>query len=807
MKKLFTLYPIKQRFHLFCFAGFHGVNFLLFTLFTSLLLAEIIEVKQDGTGNFTSIQEGIDASTDTDTILVYPGTYYENIIYNGKNITVASLELITGDESYIDSTIIDGSQLESCVRVIEHETDAKIQGLTIRNGSGNPHNINYYYGGGILVEGPYADPVYFNITNCIITENYASAGAGICLKNGIINLSGTSIRNNSATGCAGGIHIYDYSGITFSASNLCSIYDNYAALGCDLYLYSLHIPNLDVIVDTFTVQNPSRYFAQYKCHANYNPYTFDIQHHSLELVNHDIYVATDGDDTNSGLSPDEPMKTINLAIRKIESDSLNPKTVHLANGIYNENLNQQFFPVGCKSNINIIGESESSTIIDSDNNFTYFIYIDYGKENFLIKNITLENLHCPFCAIGFTECSDITFENITLRNIVSEEYGAMNGGTACENITMNNVKFINCMSYHYNAGLFINAYTRFEAKDCVFKDNFIEEDATVHAGIVMTSYGEIFIENCIFDNNTVINTANNMGICTFINGHHNDEIASVYISNCLFSNNTAIGAESIFWVNAHEGATISNCIFVNNDAVYTSGFVGDVIMSNIIMYYNDSDYEIFLPDITPYVISTLDISYCNIQGGQDAIYNQNGVNIVNWLEGNIDEDPLFFGTPEQSYLLSPLSPCIDTGTPDTTGLYLPPWDLLHNYRVWDGDDDGVAVIDMGCYEYGAPPVAGIDEPVIIPPDVIHLSNYPNPFNPETKIVFNLPESVNVKLEIYNIKGQKVKTLMDCYTSPGDYELIWDGKDNNRKHVASGVYLYQLQVDGKAVASRKCLLLK
>ncbi|MBL7149586.1 MAG: T9SS type A sorting domain-containing protein, partial [Candidatus Cloacimonetes bacterium] len=159
------------------------------------------------------------------------------------------------------------------------------------------------------------------------------------------------------------------------------------------------------------------------------------------------------------------------------------------------------------------------------------------------------------------------------------------------------------------------------------------------------------------------------------------------------------------------------------------------------------------------------------------------------------------------YQLTELSPCIDSGTPDTTGLYLPPWDLLYNHRVWDGDGNGSAIIDMGAYEYGAPPVAGIDEPVIIPPNVIHLSNYPNPFNPETKIVFNLPEEGNVKLEIYNIKGQKVKTLLDCYMSPGHSEMIWNGRDDNGKRVSSGVYFYKLNVNGKTEKTKKMLLLK
>jgi hypothetical protein len=94
-----------------------------------------------------------------------------------------------------------------------------------------------------------------------------------------------------------------------------------------------------------------------------------------------------------------------------------------------------------------------------------------------------------------------------------------------------------------------------------------------------------------------------------------------------------------------------------------------------------------------------------------------------------------------------------------------------------------------------------------PKPELTISNYPNPFNPETKIVFNLPEEGNVKLEIYNIKGQKVKELEIRNVELGINEVIWDGTDFNKKPVSSGVYMYQLKVDGKAIASKKCLLLK
>jgi hypothetical protein len=184
-----------------------------------------------------------------------------------------------------------------------------------------------------------------------------------------------------------------------------------------------------------------------------------------------------------------------------------------------------------------------------------------------------------------------------------------------------------------------------------------------------------------------------------------------------------------------------------------------------------------------------------------------GVEFI-WGEGIIDDIPQFLGGDEYDplyYQLTELSPCIDTGTPDTTGLFLPPWDILHNYRVWDGDGNGAAIIDMGCYEYDAEPYVEVTRNQI-PNTQYQLYNYPNPFNPETKIVFNLPEEGNVKLEIYNIKGQKVKTLLDCYMSPGRSEMIWDGRDSNNKAVASGIYFYKLKAgDNKKV--RKMILLR
>ena len=86
-----------------------------------------------------------------------------------------------------------------------------------------------------------------------------------------------------------------------------------------------------------------------------------------------------------------------------------------------------------------------------------------------------------------------------------------------------------------------------------------------------------------------------------------------------------------------------------------------------------------------------------------------------------------------------------------------------------------------------------------------LSNYPNPFNPTTTIELTAKDAKNAKIEIYNLKGQKVKTLLDCYMSPGRSEMIWNGRDDNGKRVSSGVYFYQLQTSSQKFIKKMILL--
>ncbi|MDD4050691.1 MAG: T9SS type A sorting domain-containing protein [candidate division Zixibacteria bacterium] len=85
-------------------------------------------------------------------------------------------------------------------------------------------------------------------------------------------------------------------------------------------------------------------------------------------------------------------------------------------------------------------------------------------------------------------------------------------------------------------------------------------------------------------------------------------------------------------------------------------------------------------------------------------------------------------------------------------------------------------------------------------------NQPNPFNPTTTITFALPKAGHVSLEVYNVLGQKVRTLVNDFRTAGFHSVVFDGRDGNDAELASGVYLYRIKTDTNTDA-RKMVLMK
>jgi len=117
-----------------------------------------------------------------------------------------------------------------------------------------------------------------------------------------------------------------------------------------------------------------------------------------------------------------------------------------------------------------------------------------------------------------------------------------------------------------------------------------------------------------------------------------------------------------------------------------------------------------------------------------------------------------------------------------------------------------SVIISGRQGYSAIKFGEQEEPENIISRPVLNGNYPNPFNPTTTISFSLPTEQEIELTIFNIKGQKVKTLYSGTADVGEHSIIWEGKDNNDKQVSSGIYFYKLKTNNKEL-TRKMLMMK
>ena len=171
-------------------------------------------------GDQPTIQDAINVSINGDTVLVQPGTYYETINYDGKNIVIGSLILTTGDTSYISQTIIDGNEDGSVVTFENGEdTTAVLIGFTITNGNSDE-------GGGIRCYSSDPTLTFLNITNNFSTDN----AGGIHFRESSSNLYFVNILVNETDGYhGGGLYISENSAITMEyciiAGNSCNYWD------------------------------------------------------------------------------------------------------------------------------------------------------------------------------------------------------------------------------------------------------------------------------------------------------------------------------------------------------------------------------------------------------------------------------------------------------------------------------------------------------------------------------------------------------------------------------------------------------
>ncbi len=169
-------------------------------------------------------------------------------------------------------------------------------------------------------------------------------------------------------------------------------------------------------------------------------------------------------------------------------------------------------------------------------------------------------------------------------------------------------------------------------------------------------------------------------------------------------------------------------------------------------------------------------------------------NPVNWMKLGFIEGHGNSNSPKKYEFLDS-DPFANTKPGDTT-----------MYRLKQIDNDGTVNYYNSIIRLDITALTSIMEELLIPEEFDLKQNYPNPFNPTTTIKYDLPVEQNVKLNIYNILGAKVKTLVNTAKKAGRYSVLWNGTNDYGSKVASGMYIYSIQTK-EFKKSAKMLLVK
>jgi signal transduction histidine kinase/DNA-binding response OmpR family regulator len=295
-------------------------------------------------------------------------TYYSNPLikncYLAENSCGMGGGIFIGNYSnaMIDSCIIQNNNARNRGGGISFYTSAKpiVKNSIISDNSSS-------LGGGIYIDEFYnefreqPEKIDIRITTVKIENNSADYGGGIWVRDTQGELSGVTICNNKAM-FGGGIHIeHNPHYLKFSSKNPCNIYMNFARMmGNDLFRLGGDNP-IEIQLDTFTV----KYYSSLNAEP-VEKFLLTTKNFKLTQVDANLYVNPDGNDSNSGLSSDDPLKSLKIALLKILSDSTSPRTIYMNKGEYIFTETNDVIMLAKHKYVSLNGMGFSDVIIGTD---------------------------------------------------------------------------------------------------------------------------------------------------------------------------------------------------------------------------------------------------------------------------------------------------------------------------------------------------------------------------------------------------------------------------------------------------------
>ena len=747
---------------------------------------------------YPTIQAGIDAAEDGDWVLVEPGTYYENINFNGKNITVGSLFLTTNDTIYISQTVIDGNQNDRVVTFPNCESEAKLIGFTIQNG-------NTGAGGGGIVCQNNSSPT---LSNLKVINNIAYNGGGICvLQNSHPSILNSTISNNAifGNGVGGGIAFYQNSDVLLINVE---IKNNYAYSGGGLFSSNSNIHMKKVIIS-----------------ENIAPYGDAIYSEcsDIEIVNTTI--------TNQ-VGPVAVIYGHNSNLIMVNSILWNLNAIQQ---VYYTSPDSNTFMVIDHSNIlngDEITVSQNCTLywidgnIDSDPQFVDSVNNDY--------HLT-ENSPCIDAGTDYFE-----WQGEIIVNLTPNEYWGSAPDMGCYESpytdepeielyldSPDTLYVLPCEWWYSQYGIEMSNGTPIIMTECFlwFNDLLVFDDFEYLFNLDLTNIGTTYNE-----------TGNGWHRYTWL-CNSGTGVEWWWLFNLYGVNNLYPGNQINYHFHLIAGTVDFNYYYkiVEKSIVTIDGIRGDV---------NDDGF------VTQEDVDLMVLSYNqSLPPPWYGKYTESGLNfgrgIVLFSRPDLLSDALlniYVNNPGDPILQGlGIGELMSTTAYGNAIIHITPYSyeitgnqltiitdggniinvtaVLGNGELWqytsaiENGEITINIPDPGLeykietkYWANAQNVS-VEDITTVPEKPILSQNFPNPFNLETQISYNIPKSSEVILEIYNIKGQRVKTLVNNETKiPGSYNVIWDGKDDSGKPVANGIYFYRLDTN-KVSFTKKMILMR
>ena len=726
----------------------------------SILFATTINIPSD----YTTIQAGINASVDGDTVLVAQGTYSENLILE-KEIVLASHALNDDlnnewiNNENIHETIISGTlepvdpDYGSCLVIRDGNIAPTILGFTFQDGIGTAMVENdtceivvqrpERSGGAILIFKAYPTVKYNRFINNGSAQS-DSDGGSINITNGgaIAHFSDEDVefdedRNNVRR-------------IRHSSRDIpeeVNIQNNYFENNSSGDGKNFYSRGYDGFIDvSYSI------FEDIDCESNsVNEFVLKSKEKEAVYIQNDVsgnciegnsfYVSMDGNNNNPG-TESQPFRNISHALSLIKDDPTIPTTIYVGEGVFSPSTTGEQFPIILPDYVHLIGTSRETSILDAEADFdkeSRVIKIVEECENIKVANFTITggNAASAGCIGGggilvthpdleYVYDGPVSPVNAVFENlIVTDNTSVAGSGISIWRVsgpTLSNLIIQDNTSEHYGGGLMIFSATASVTDVIVTGNNCYRNDS--YGGGMIINNSEATLTNVTVTDNTA---SSGGGIFIL------DTDATLI--NLTVSGNTATAFGGGLLVGANTNPTLTNSIIWGNNPNQIQGF------------------------------GTPTITYSDIQGGWNGI-------------GNIDSDPLFCNPDSSDFTLTENSPCAGTG------------------------ENGA---NMGAFDVECEAILSTDKDVIPLQYVLH-QNYPNPFNPITTLKYDLPEDSFVDVTVYDMLGNVVNNLVNKNQNSGSKLVQWDATNNQGEPVSAGVYLYKIQA-GDYSQTKKMILLK